>query len=183
MHCHYTTGHVFPCTAGLDVPVISFYDDGNLAIDASWMEVYMKYLYQLPLQLNGSIGQTTLLIPYITNHSRWKSFVVAELNCNSWLDGSLAWPRPTAQAISLEKFHGTDRSTKTAKLFHLEQFAIYGTIYTRYVSRHREIQTYACALIIYIPSVVSAHKKADLLEMKFYSTKYSKVYIYTLRQK
>ena len=36
------------------------------------------------------------------------------------LDGSLAWPRPTAQAISLGKLCGTDRSMKTAKLFHLE---------------------------------------------------------------
>ena len=33
--------------------------------------------------------------------------------------------RPIAQAISLEKFCGTDRSAKTAKLFNLERFAIY----------------------------------------------------------
>ena len=33
--------------------------------------------------------------------------------------------RPIAQAISLDKFHGTDRSAKAAKLFHLEWFAIY----------------------------------------------------------
>ena len=35
-----------------------------------------------------------------------------------------------AQAISPEKFHGTDRSAKTVKLFHLEQFAIYGIYFT-----------------------------------------------------
>ena len=35
--------------------------------------------------------------------------------------------RPIAQAISLEKFRGADRSVKTIKLFHLERFAIYGT--------------------------------------------------------
>ena len=55
----------------------------------------------------------------------------ATLNCNfagkhSWLDGSLVWPKPTAQAISLESFVVTDRSTKTVKLFYHEQFAIYG---------------------------------------------------------
>ena len=42
------------------------------------------------------------------------------------LDGSLAWPKPITQAISLEKFHGTNRSVKTVKLFHLKWFAIYG---------------------------------------------------------
>ena len=36
--------------------------------------------------------------------------------------------RPIAQAVSLEKFHGTDRSAKTVKLFHLERFAIYGIL-------------------------------------------------------
>ena len=45
-----------------------------------------------------------------------------------WLDGNLAWLKPIAQAISLEKFHGTDRSAKTTKLFHLERFAIYSTL-------------------------------------------------------
>ena len=35
--------------------------------------------------------------------------------------------RPTTQVISLKKFRGTDRSTKTAKLFHLKRFAIYGS--------------------------------------------------------
>ena len=40
-----------------------------------------------------------------------------------WFDSSLAWPKPIAQAISLEKFHG---AAKTVKLFHLKQFAIYG---------------------------------------------------------
>ena len=38
--------------------------------------------------------------------------------------------RPIAQAISLEKFCGIDQSMKTVKLFHLEQFAIHGTIYS-----------------------------------------------------
>ena len=43
------------------------------------------------------------------------------------LHGSLTWQlRPIAQAISLEKFRGTDRSMKTAKLFHPERFGIYG---------------------------------------------------------
>ena len=46
------------------------------------------------------------------------------------MDGGLAWPRPTAQAISLEKFCGTDQSMKTIcmNLFHLERFAIYDTV-------------------------------------------------------
>ena len=57
-----------------------------------------------------------------------KGFAVAEL-CKlillctgklTQLDGGLTWPRPTAQAISLEKFRGTDRSARTVKLFHLE---------------------------------------------------------------
>ena len=42
------------------------------------------------------------------------------------LDSSLAWPKPIAQAISLEKFHGANQSTKTVKIFHLKQFAMYG---------------------------------------------------------
>ena len=48
---------------------------------------------------------------------------------HSRLDGSLAGPKPTAQAISLEKFRGTDQSVKTAKFFHLERFAIYDSMW------------------------------------------------------
>ena len=48
---------------------------------------------------------------------------------HSQLDGSLVWPKSIAQAISLEKFAVTDRSAKTAKLFHLELFATYGILY------------------------------------------------------
>ena len=51
----------------------------------------------------------------------------------SWLDSSLARPKPIAQAISLEKLHSTNRSAKTATLFHLEQFAIYGMYICTYV--------------------------------------------------
>ena len=40
--------------------------------------------------------------------------------------------RPTAQGISLEKFHGTNRSAKTTKLFHLERFAIYSIVQSMY---------------------------------------------------
>ena len=42
------------------------------------------------------------------------------------MDTGRAWQKPTAQAISLEKFCSTDRSAKTVKLFHLKRFAIYG---------------------------------------------------------
>ena len=44
-----------------------------------------------------------------------------------WLDGGLAWPRPTTQAILLEKFCGTNRSAKTTKLLHLKRFAIHSS--------------------------------------------------------
>ena len=46
----------------------------------------------------------------------WKTFAVRWQSCMA---------RPIAQAISMEKFRGTDRSAKTTKLFHLEGFAIY----------------------------------------------------------
>ena len=36
--------------------------------------------------------------------------------------------RPVAQAISKEKFRGTDQSAKTTKLFYLKQFAIYSIL-------------------------------------------------------
>ena len=46
---------------------------------------------------------------------RWKSFMVAKLNCNySQLDGSLVWPKPIVQAISLAVID------QSVKLFHLE---------------------------------------------------------------
>ena len=44
----------------------------------------------------------------------------------SQLDSSPAWSMPIAQAISLEKFRGTDRSTKIVKPFHLKRLALYG---------------------------------------------------------
>ena len=44
-----------------------------------------------------------------------------------WLDGSVVWPKPIAQAISLESFTVTDQFAKTAKLFHLKRFAIYSS--------------------------------------------------------
>ena len=52
------------------------------------------------------------MLPYIANCSRWKSFAVVEINCNSLenIHGcmviSVVWPNPIAQAISLEKFCG-----------------------------------------------------------------------------
>ena len=49
-------------------------------------------------------------IPYIAN----QGFTVTELNFNLLKTfGGLAWPRSTAQAISLEKFCGTDQSELT----------------------------------------------------------------------
>ena len=74
-----------------------------------FIQLYIVYIY-------------TILLPYIANRSRWKRFVIGKL---SWLDGDLAWPRPTTQAISLEKIRDTDRSTKPAILFHLKRFAIH----------------------------------------------------------
>ena len=68
-------------------------------------------------------------IPYIVNCLRWKSFAVTELNCNS-LENIYGWTvvlhgQGITQAISLEKFHVTNRSAKTTKRFHLERFAMY----------------------------------------------------------
>ena len=51
------------------------------------------------------------LIPYIANRLRWKSFVIAKLNCN-FLENIHSWTVVLhgqslfAQAISLEKFRG-----------------------------------------------------------------------------
>ena len=69
-------------------------------------------------------------VPYIANYSRWENFVVAELNCNS-LKNIHGWMVVLyGQSLLHGLFHWksftvTDRSAKTAKLFHLEQFAIY----------------------------------------------------------
>ena len=48
-------------------------------------------------------------VPHIANRLRWKSFVVCKTKLyfagkNLWLDDSLVWPKPIAQAISLESF-------------------------------------------------------------------------------
>ena len=48
--------------------------------------------------------------------------------------------RPIVQAISLEKFHSTDLFAKTAKLFHLEQFATYNVCV--YVHFDLNVQTF-----------------------------------------
>ena len=81
------------------------------------------------------IPQKCLLVLYIANCSRWKSFAVAELNfklleniCN-WMVVCMARPIPTA--ISLEKFCDTDRSMKTVKLLHFVRFTIYGIFQPR----------------------------------------------------
>ena len=61
-----------------------------------------------------------------------KSFVVAELNFNllenfHGLDGGLAWPRPTVQAISLEKFLPIDpRKPRNFPTSNNLQHAVYG---------------------------------------------------------
>ena len=70
-------------------------------------------------------------IPYIANRSRWKSFVVVEINCNSLenIHGCMMiWYSQTLlhRLFHWKSFAVADQSMKTAKLFHLEQFAIYG---------------------------------------------------------
>ena len=75
-------------------------------------------------------SKTSNQIPYIANHSRWKGFVVAKLNCNS-LENIHGWTVVLyVQSLLHRLFHWksftvTSRSAKTAKLFHLKQFAIY----------------------------------------------------------
>ena len=66
-------------------------------------------------------------IPYIANRLRWKSF--AKLNCNS-LENIRRWMVVLYHQSLLHRlFHWksvvTNYSTKTTKLFHLEQFAMY----------------------------------------------------------
>ena len=55
----------------------------------------------------------------IANYLRWKGFVVKEMNWNS-LEKICGYMVVLCIIIkSLEKFHITDQSTKTANIFHL----------------------------------------------------------------
>ena len=55
-----------------------------------------------------------------------------KLNCNSlenicgWIQSCMAKAYHIARLFHWKSFAVTDRSAKTAKLFHLERFAIYG---------------------------------------------------------
>ena len=101
---------------------------------AKWNDTLdsLKYIYSINIYVANTI--------YIANRSRWKNFVVAELNCNSLenicsVDGSLAWPKPIAHAILLEKFHSYWLIRENCETFHLEYFAIYGIQYVPYSSK------------------------------------------------
>ena len=52
--------------------------------------------------------------------------------------------RPIAQAVSLERFRGTDRSTNTTKLFNLERFALYNTTLTTVLLLVQILDMYVC---------------------------------------
>ena len=77
--------------------------------------------------------QSNCCILYIANRLRWKSFAVAELNCNS-LKNICSWTVVMhSQGLLNRLFHwksfsAADQSVKTAKLFHLERFAICSVI-------------------------------------------------------
>ena len=66
----------------------------------------------------GESCTSYILIPYITNRSRWKSFAVTELNCNS-LEYTYSWTVVLhGQGLLHRLFHWksftvTNRSTKT----------------------------------------------------------------------
>ena len=67
------------------------------------------------------------------NHSRWKSFAVVEMNCNSLENVHGCMVILCGQtllhsgiiAIYRKSFAVTNQSAKTVKLFHLKRFAIY----------------------------------------------------------
>ena len=69
---------------------------------------------------------------YIANHLRWKSFLVAKINCNL-LENICGWIIVLyGQSLLHRVFHWksfavTDLSMKTTKLFHVERFVIYST--------------------------------------------------------
>ena len=107
------------------IPVHVIYSDGksgkpgHVIHALTWRDevaVYLWYQYII-LQLSYSVYCKSLAV------EKYCGWFAGKL---SQLDGDLAWPRPTAQAISLKKFCGNDWSTKTTKLFCLEWFAIYG---------------------------------------------------------
>ena len=71
--------------------------------------------------------QIMFYIPYVANHLRWKSFAVAELNCNS-LVNICSWTVVLhGQSLLHRLYHWKSFvvTAKTVKLFHLERFAIY----------------------------------------------------------
>ena len=61
-------------------------------------------------------------IPYIANRSRWKSFMVCKTKLLENIRGKhlrfgLVWPKPTAQAISLENFRGYQSIRENCETF------------------------------------------------------------------
>ena len=95
-----------------------------------------------------------LQILYIVNYSWWKSFTVAELNCNllrhSWLDGSLSWPRPIAQSILQEKFYGywlIHKSSKTFPPWLICNIQYLGFSYMHYFCNVYHICSYVCTYV------------------------------------
>ena len=55
-----------------------------------------------------------------------EKFCGTKINCNllAQLDGSLVWPKPFAQVISLEKFRSYQLIYENCETFHLKRFAI-----------------------------------------------------------
>ena len=77
----------------------------------------MSFSDTLIFQISYELATATQ-IPYIANRSRWKSLVVAKLNCNS-VENTHGWmvvlygQSLFAQAILLEKFHSYQSIHKT----------------------------------------------------------------------
>ena len=92
----------------------------------SFLITVLLYLYILYFHAILS----ALMIPYIANCLRGKVSRLQNQTLICWITFAVGWQsciaRPIVQVISLEKFHGTNQSAKTGKLFHLERFAIYG---------------------------------------------------------
>ena len=84
----------------------------------------MLYRCERPVQVLADHIYIWYVNTVIANCSRWKSFVVAKLNCNL-LENICSWIVVMyGQNLLHRLFHFavTDWSAKTAKLFHLEQF-------------------------------------------------------------
>ena len=90
------------------------------------LENFTIYLMDVSLVL---LGISKNMLPYIANHSRWKSFAVAKLNWKTLTVGqSFVWPKPIVQAISLKKFHSYRSIYENCKTFppdNVLQYTIY----------------------------------------------------------